>query len=120
LPGVLRTGNEALLAVVVAPVAVVAAIPVALFHAPTATFVDVVMSDPVGAAIRGAIPVATNPVVAGAIVAPVSVDPHVAVAGHRGTHLNTDGRRRSADVDMDLAESRCSEHCRRKREKCST
>ena len=97
--------------IVMAPIAVVtmvAVIPVALLHAPTAPFVDVVMGSPIGAAIGGAIPVTANPAVTVAIVAPIAVDPHVAVAGHGRTHLNTDGRRRSTDVDVNLAESGCN------------
>jgi hypothetical protein len=98
----------------------VAVIPVALFHAPTATFVDVVVGNPVGAAIGGAIPMATDPVVTVAVVAPVAIDPHVTVARHRGTHLNPDGRRSNTEVDMNLAEGGCNEHGRREGEKCST
>jgi hypothetical protein len=31
---------------------------------------------------------------------PVAIDPDEAVAGHRGTHLNTDGRWRSTEVAL--------------------
>jgi hypothetical protein len=93
---------------VVAVVAVIVVIPVALFHTPTVVFADVVVGGPVGAAIGRPIPVTAHPAVTIAVVAPVAIDPDEAVAGHGGTHLNTDGRRRRTDVDMNLAESGCS------------
>jgi hypothetical protein len=102
----------AVMVVVMTPIVVIAAIviPVALFHTPTVAFADVVGVGPVGAAIRRPAPVAADPAVMTAVVAPITVDPDVAVARHGGMHLNTDGRRRSTNVDMDLADGGCS-HC---------
>jgi hypothetical protein len=89
-------------------IAVVIMIPVAFMYLPAALVVVIVRMGPVRASIRRALPDAGIPDITPAIVAPIAVNPGVALARHGRPDFIADGWWRSADINMNLAKCR---HC---------
>ena len=77
-------------------------VPVTFMHLPALLVVIVVGMVPVSAGIGRALPTASSPDIAASIVAPVAFGPDIALAGHRGTDFNPEGRWVAADVDVNL------------------
>jgi hypothetical protein len=93
-------------------IAAVFVIPMSFVHLPATLVVVIVRMSPVSARIRWPLPYARIPDITPIIVAPVSVDPGVALAWHGRSDFIADGWWRSADVNMDLAKCR---HCQGRR-----
>jgi hypothetical protein len=92
--------------VVVVVIAMVVAIPVAFMHLPAPLVVVVVRMAPVSASVRWPLPHAGDPDIAAAVLTPIAIDPNVAFSRHRRSNLIPDWWRRSADINLDLAECR--------------
>jgi hypothetical protein len=91
---------------VVMVIAVVVAIPVAFMHLPAPLVVVVVRMAPIGASVRWPLPHARNPDIAAVALTPIAIDPDVAFCRNRRSYLIPDWWRRSADINLDLAECR--------------
>jgi hypothetical protein len=98
-------------------IAVVVMIPVAFMHLPAALVVVIVRMAPVGARVRRPLPDAGVPDIAPIIVAPIAIDPGVALAWHSRPDFIADRWWRSADVNMNLAKCR---HCQGRRREDTT
>lgn len=87
-------------------VAVVFAVPVALFELPATGVVIPVRMSPVGAGIRWALPTPGHPDVVAAVESPVAVDPHKAGrgCGWRSFIPKRRGWRADRDSEADLRE----------------
>jgi hypothetical protein len=92
---------------VVVVIAVVFAVPVAFMNLPALLVVVVVRMGPVGARVGRLLPTTRDPYVASPAISPIAVDPRVAFCGHGRSYLIADGRRRRADIDLNLAKCRC-------------
>jgi hypothetical protein len=98
----------AVVVVVVAVVAVVVSVifmvPVPFVHLPTLPVVVVVRVAPVGSGVGWAVPASSDPDVASVVDTPVAVNPLIAFARGTWTYLVAQGRRGSANIDVNLRE----------------
>jgi hypothetical protein len=95
--------------IVIAISAMIFVVPVSLVHRPSTVVVIVVRVAPVGAWIWWPVPPSSDPPVATAVDAPVTIDPDEAFSWNRGADLIAYGGWRSSDIDPDL--SPCG-HCK--------
>jgi hypothetical protein len=91
---------------VVVVITMVVVIPVAFMHLPALLVVVVVRMAPIGAGVRWPLPHAGGPDIAAAALSPIAIDPDEAFSRHRRSYLIPDRWRRSADINLDLAECR--------------
>src|SRR5580692_132855 len=79
-------------------------VPMTFMHLPALLVVVVMGMAPIGASVRRAHPDTGHPYIAASTVAPVAFGPDISLAGHGGTNLVAQRRRRAPDVDMDLCD----------------
>jgi hypothetical protein len=90
--------------VVAVVVSVIFMVPVPFVHLPTLPVVVVVRVAPVGSGVGWAVPASSDPDVASVVDTPVPVNPLIAFARGTWTYLVAQGRRGSANIDVNLRE----------------
>jgi hypothetical protein len=96
----------AMVAMVFVVIAMVFAIPMAFMHLPATLIMVVVWMAPVGSRVGRPLPAPRDPDIPPVAWSPVAIHPGVAISRHSRSYLITNGWRRRADVDLNLAECR--------------